>query len=111
MDGSSDLQEHPMGIGDEPYARQGSSASQLEAILVSQADTLVGEVVAVAYAGRGGVLWHAGEVRVLGPASEEFKRVIAALLEDLHLESGEHVRDALLSMGGARLVVDRLTSR
>ena len=45
---------------------------------------------------------------LIGPVTEEFRLAIDALLEDARRESGAQVRDALLSMGGARLVVQRL---
>jgi hypothetical protein len=53
------------------------------------------------------VLWQPGEVRLIGPVSAEFERTIDALLEDVDLGSKTAVLGALLSIGGARLVVDR----
>ncbi len=94
-------------MGHEPYADRGLAASQLEEWLVAFADTAVGPVVAVAVPGRGGVLWRPGEIRLVGPVSAEFERAIDALLEDVDLGSRTAVLDALLSLGGARLVVDR----
>jgi hypothetical protein len=93
-------------MSDEPYASRGLSASQLEALLIREADA-AGIVVAVAFPGRGGVLWQPGAIRLVGPAGEDFKRAIDGLLEGIDLGSGTQVRDALLSIGGARLVVDR----
>jgi hypothetical protein len=92
---------------DEPYADRGLAASQLEAWLVAFADTAAGPVVGVAVPGRGGVLWRPGEIRLVGPVTAEFERAIDALLEDIDLGSRTAVLDALLSLGGARLVVDR----
>jgi hypothetical protein len=94
-------------MGDEPYANRGLSASQLERLLTSQADALTGRVVAVALPGRGGVLWTPGAIRLVGPIGDDFKRAIDGLLDGIDLGSGAQVRDALLSMGGARLVIDR----
>jgi hypothetical protein len=93
-------------MSDEPYASRGLSASQLEALLTRAAD-LAGIVVAVAFPGRGGVLWQPGVIRLVGPVGEDFERAIDGLLEGVDLGSDTHVRDALLSIGGARLVVDR----
>lgn len=95
-------------MGDEPYADRGLAASQLEEWLVAFADSASGPVVAVAVPGRGGVLWRPGEVRLVGPVSADFERAIDALLEDVDLGSRTAVLDALLSMGGARLIVDRI---
>ena len=94
-------------MDDEPYARQGLSSSQLEALLTEQAESIPGEVIAVVVPGRGGVFWHGGDIRLIGPVSEEFRRAIDVLLEDTRLASGAQVRDALLSNGGARLFVER----
>jgi hypothetical protein len=94
-------------MSDEPYADRGLSASQLEAQLTTAAAALSGEVIAVAFAGRGGVLWQPGEIRLVGPVQAEFERAIDALLDGTDLGSGAQIRDLLMSMGGARLVVDR----
>jgi hypothetical protein len=98
-------------MSDEPYADRGLSASQLGAQLTAEAEVLSGEVVAVAFPGRGGVLWQPGEVRLVGPVRAEFELAIDALLDGTDLGSGTQMRDALLSMGGARLVVDRVPRR
>ena len=95
-------------MDDEPYARQGLASRQLEPVLKDAAESRLGEVVAVVVPGRGGVLWHGGEIGLVGPVTEEFRQAIDVLLEDARPESGAQVRDALLSMGGARLVVQRL---
>jgi hypothetical protein len=95
-------------MSDEPYADRGLSASQLEAQLTTAAEALSGEVVAVTFAGRGGVLWQPGKVRLVGPVRAEFEQAIDALLDGTDLGSGAQVRDALISMAGARLVVDRV---
>ena len=94
-------------MGDEPYADRGLAASQLETWLISFADAGAGPVVGVAVPGRGGVLWRPGEIRLVGPVNTEFERAIDALLEDIDLGSRTAVLDALLSLGGARLAVDR----
>ena len=94
-------------MSDEPYSGRGLSASQLEGRLTTEADALTGKVVAVAFPGRGGVIWQPGTIRLVGPVGAEFERAIDGLLEGIDLESGTQVRDVLLSMGGARLVVDR----
>ena len=96
-------------MDDQPYERQGLASSQLEALLMEQAASNLGELIGVVVPGRGGVLWYSGDVRLIGPVTEQFRRAIDALLEDTRLASGAEVRDALLSMGGARLVVQHLT--
>ena len=93
----------------EPYTERGLSAVQLADALRDEADRCLGELVAVAYQGRGGVLWDAGQVRIIGTSSEELERAIAALLDDADTASRADVLDALLSLGGARLVVHRVT--
>lgn len=94
-------------MGDEAYADRGLAASQLESLLLGEADSAAGPVVAVALPGRGGVLWRPGVVRLIGPVAVEFERAIDALLDGVDLASRAEVRDSLLSVGGARLVVDR----
>src|SRR5918994_7110508 len=94
-------------MGDEAYADRGLAASQLEAWVLAFAEATAGPVAGVAVPGRGGVLWQPGEVRLIGPVSAEFERAIDALLEDVDLGSKTAVLGALLSLGGARLVVDR----
>ena len=95
-------------MSDEPYTDRGLSVSQLEAQLTAAAEALSGEVFAVAFAGRGGVLWQPGTFRLVGAVRTELELAIDALLDGMDLGSGTQVRDALLSMGGARLVVDRI---
>jgi hypothetical protein len=92
---------------DEPYFGIGLSAGQLDAQLRRETDQLAGSVAAVAFPGRGGVLWHDGDVRLVGPTGAEFERAVDGLLDGIDVRSRREVRDALLSMGGARLVVDR----
>jgi hypothetical protein len=94
-------------VTDEPYFGIGLSASQLEAQLLREADKLAGAVAAVAFPGRGGVLWRDGEIRLIGPIGAEFERAVGGLLDGIDLRSRREVRDALHSMGGARLIVDR----
>lgn len=93
---------------DEPYADAGLSERQLRSLVEREAEALTGDVVGVAFAGRGGVLWHAGEIRLVGPVGAGFEPAIDGLLDGVDLRSAAEVRDALLSMGGARLVVDRV---
>jgi hypothetical protein len=94
-------------MGDEPYADRGLAESQLEGWVLAFAEAVAGPVVGIAVPGRGGVLWQPGEVRLIGPVSVEFERAIEALLDDVDLGSRSAVLGALLSLGGARLVVDR----
>ena len=80
--------------------------------LIDQADRLVGEEIGVAFPGRGAALWHEGCLTVLGPVGQpgrELGEAIDALLEAVDLRSAAAVRDALLTMAGARLVVHRVT--
>lgn len=95
-------------MGDEAYADRGLAASQLESLLLAAADRASGPVIAVAVPGRGGVVWEAGRVSLVGPVSSEFERAIDALLDDIDLGSRTAVLDALLSLGGAKLIVDRI---
>ena len=65
----------------------------------------------VAYCGRGAVVWRDGKIRFAGLRNQrrrELESAVDALLEmeDVDLTSFEHVRDALLTMGGARLLRD-----
>jgi hypothetical protein len=56
-------------------------------------------------------MWHEGEVSILGPVSErsrELHEAVAALLEGADLRSPRVVRDLLVTMAGARLVVHRI---
>jgi hypothetical protein len=94
-------------MGGEAYADRGLAATQLESLLLAEVESKTAPVVAVAVPGRGGVVWRPGEVRLVGPVASEFARAIDALLEDIDLGSRAEVRDALLSIGGAHLVVDR----
>jgi hypothetical protein len=93
---------------DEPYAQAGLSERQLRALVEHQAEALTGDVVGVVLAGRGGVLWHAGAIRLVGPVAAGFEPAVAGLLDGVDLRSATEVRDALLPMGGARLVVERV---
>ena len=67
----------------------------------------------VAYCGRGAVVWRAGRIRFAGMRNQrrrELEAAVAALLEieQVDVSSVEAVRDALLTMGGARLLRDPL---
>lgn len=79
--------------------------------LVSEAERLTGDAIGVTFPGRGAVIWHEGRISILGPAGEagrELGQAIDALLEDEDVRSPTAVRDALLTMAGARLVVHRV---
>jgi hypothetical protein len=93
---------------DEPYAKVGLSEAQLRSLVEQEASTLTGDVIGVTFAGRGGVLWHAGAIRLVGPVGAGFEAAVAGLLDGVDLGSGAEVRDVLLSMGGARLVLERM---
>jgi hypothetical protein len=69
----------------------------------------------VDYAGRGAVLWRDGRIRFAGPRCErrlELERAVNALFEidRVNSESLVEVREALLTIGGARLVRDPLST-
>lgn len=95
-------------MGDEAYADRGLAASQLESLLLAETGQADGPVIAVAVPGRGGVVWEAGRVSLVGPVGAEFERAIDALLDDVDITSRTAVLDALLSLGGAKLIVDRI---
>ena len=69
----------------------------------------------VAYCGRGAVVWRDGHLRFAGLRNQrrrELETAVEALLEMevTDLGSLEQVRDALLTMGGARLLRDPLSN-
>jgi hypothetical protein len=69
----------------------------------------------VAYCGRGAVVWRDGQLRFAGVRNQrrrELEAAVEALLdmEGVSLSSLEQVRDALLTMGGARLLRDPLSN-
>lgn len=69
----------------------------------------------VDYAGRGAVVWRDGRIRFAGPRCErrlDLERAVNALfeLDRVDSESVVEVREALLTIGGARLVRDPLSS-
>jgi hypothetical protein len=69
----------------------------------------------VDYAGRGAVLWRDGRIRFAGPRCSrrlELERAVNALfeLDRVDSESLADVREALLTIGGARLVRDPLSN-
>ena len=75
---------------------------------------LASELV-VAYCGRGAVVWRNGRIRFAGVRNErrrELEAAVAALfeLESVDTTSLLAVRDALLTMGGARLLRDPLSN-
>jgi hypothetical protein len=93
------------------YATVGLDEETLRQLLIDEADKLSGETIGVAFAGRGAVLWHEGDISVLGPPGErdrELGDAVEALIEGVDAESAAAVEDLLLTMGGARLVVHRL---
>ena len=72
------------------------------------------QAFAVGYSGRGAVVWRDGRIRYAGPRCQrriELEAAVEALfeLEDVDLASGAQVRDALLTIGGARLLRDPLS--
>jgi len=93
---------------EEPYTQACLSERQLRSLVEREAEALTGGIVGVAFAGRGGVLWHAGAIRLVGPVGAGFEPAVAGLFDGVDLRSGTEVRDALLTMGGARLVVERV---
>jgi hypothetical protein len=95
----------------EAYSTEGLDERTLRDRLVDEADRLTGESIGVAFPGRGAALWHDGRIAILGPAGQagrELGEAIDALLEGVDLRSPTAVREALLTMAGARLVVGRL---
>jgi hypothetical protein len=93
------------------YSTEGLDEATLRDRLIDQADRLVGEAIGVAFPGRGAALWSEGRLTVLGPVGQpgrELREAIDALLEGEDPRSAAAVRDALLTMAGARLVVHRV---
>ena len=69
----------------------------------------------VDYAGRGAVVWRDGRIRFAGPRCQrrlELEAAVEALFEmdDVNAASLVEVREALLTIGGARLVRDPLSN-
>jgi hypothetical protein len=69
----------------------------------------------VVYAGRGTVVWRAGRLRFAGPRCERRRELEAAVealfeMERVDVSSPAAVREALLTIGGARLVRDPLAN-
>ncbi len=69
----------------------------------------------VDYAGRGAVVWRDGRIRFAGPRCQrriELEAAVEALFEmdDVDSRSLVDVRDALLTIGGARLLRDPLSN-
>jgi hypothetical protein len=67
------------------------------------------------YAGRGAVVWRDGRIRFAGPRCQrrlELEAAVDALLEleSVDTSSVVAVRDALLTIGGARLLRDPLSN-
>ena len=68
----------------------------------------------VAYCGRGAVVWRDGKIRFAGVRNHRLRELQAAVealleLEAVDVTSVAQVRDALLTMGGARVLRDPLT--
>ena len=69
----------------------------------------------VDYAGRGAVVWRDGRIRFAGPRCQrriELEAAVAALFEMDRVDGASlvEVRDALLTIGGARLIRDPLSN-
>lgn len=69
----------------------------------------------VVYCGRGAVVWRDGQIRFAGLRNQrrrELEIAVEALLEMERTDrsSLQQVRDALLTMGGARLLRDPLSN-
>lgn len=93
------------------YSTKGLDEATLRDRLIDQADRLTGEAIGVAFPGRGAALWFEGRISILGPVGQpgrELGEAIDALLEAVDLRSAAAVRDALLTMAGARLAVHRV---
>jgi len=68
----------------------------------------------VAYSGRGAVVWRDGRIRYAGPRCQrriELEAAVEALLEmeGVNVASGVEVRDALLTIAGARVLRDPIS--
>jgi hypothetical protein len=97
--------------GPRAYATMGLDEDTLRQLLIDEAEKLSGETIGVAFPGRGAVVWHQGNISILGPAGErvrELRDAVEALVEGVEVASPAVVEDLLLTMGGARLVVHRL---
>lgn len=97
----------------QAYSTEGLDEATLRDRLIDQADRLTGEAIGVAFPGRGAALWHAGRISVLDPVGQpgrDLGEAIDALLESEDLRSPAAVRDALLTMAGAHLVVHRVAA-
>jgi hypothetical protein len=75
----------------------------------------VSRTLIVGYTGRGAVVWRGGKIRLPGARCQrrrELEAAVEALLEveRVNLASMPQVRDALLTIGGARLLRDPLSS-
>lgn len=69
----------------------------------------------VGYTGRGAVVWRGGKIRFPGARCQRRRELEAAVealleLEGVDVSSAVQVRDALLTIGGARLLRDPLSS-
>lgn len=77
--------------GTQPsYATLGLDEHSLRQRLSDEADRRQGEMIGVAFRGRGAVMWHEGEISILGPAGErsrELREAVAALLEGAEVSS------------------------
>jgi hypothetical protein len=73
------------------------------------------KALVVDYAGRGAVVWRDGRLRFAGPRCQrriELEAAVEALfeIESVDTESVVAVRDALLTIGGARLKRDPISN-
>ena len=69
----------------------------------------------VAFCGRGAVVWRGGRIRFAGVRNQRRRELEVAVDALLEMEAVDRtsmlaVRDALLTMGGARLMRDPLSS-
>ena len=76
---------------------------------------MLARTLIVDYAGRGAVVWRDGRIRFAGPRCQrrlELEAAVEALfdLDAVDSSSLVDVREALLTIGGARLVRDPLSN-
>jgi hypothetical protein len=69
----------------------------------------------VGYCGRGAVVWRDGRIRFAGVRNQRRRELEAAVealleLEEVDVASVADVRDALVTMGGARILRDPIAT-